>query len=73
MGACAHLVAFNENARTVLHIHPQGPEPETEQARGGPTLQFKLYAPNPGLYRLYAQTQIAGQPRFAPFNITVEP
>jgi hypothetical protein len=72
MGAFAHMVAFNENARTVLHIHPQGPEPETELARGGPTLQFKLYAPTPGFYRLYAQTQINGQPKFAPFNITVE-
>jgi hypothetical protein len=73
MGAFAHLVAFNQDGRTVLHIHPEGPEPNTQDARGGPTLRFKLYAPTPGFYRLYAQTQIAGEPKFAPFNITVEP
>jgi hypothetical protein len=73
MGAFAHLVAFNEDGRTVLHIHPQGPEPDKPDARGGPTLRFKLYAPTPGFYRLYAQTQIAGEAKFAPFNISVEP
>jgi hypothetical protein len=72
MGAFAHLVAFNEDGRTVLHIHPEGPEPAAQDARGGPTLRFKLYAPTPGLYRLYAQTQIVGEAKFAPFNITVE-
>jgi len=33
---------------------------------------IKLYAPAPGFYRLYAQTQIRDEPKFAPFNITVE-
>jgi hypothetical protein len=76
MGAFAHLVAFNEDRHTVLHIHPQGPEPDEgakKQTQGGPTLQFKLYTPTPGFYRLYTQTQIASQPKFASFNITVEP
>jgi hypothetical protein len=72
MGAFAHLVAFNEDGKTVLHIHPDGPEPDKAEARGGPTLKFKLYAPTPGFYRLYAQTQILDEAKFAPFNITVE-
>ena len=72
MGAFAHLVAFNEDGKTVLHIHPEGPEPEKAEARGGPTLKFKLYAPTAGFYRLYAQTQILDEQKFAPFNITVE-
>ena len=33
MGAFAHLVAFHEDYKTVLHIHPQGQEPQTERAR----------------------------------------
>src|SRR6185295_12096936 len=28
MAAFAHLVAFNEDRKTVLHIHPEGPEPD---------------------------------------------
>jgi hypothetical protein len=71
MAAFAHLVAFNEDGRTVLHIHPEGPEPDRADARGGPTLRFKLYAPTPGFYRLYAQVQIKGEQKFAPFNVTV--
>jgi hypothetical protein len=35
-------------------------------------LRFKLYAPTPGFYRLYAQTQVMDEQRFAPFNVTVE-
>jgi hypothetical protein len=71
MGAFAHLVAFHEDGKTVLHIHPEGPEPATKEERGGPVLRFKLYAPVAGYYRLYAQTQIMDEAKFAPFNITV--
>ncbi len=72
MAAFAHLVAFSEDHKTVLHIHPQGPEPTSDKERGGPTLTFKLYAPKPGFYRLYAQTQIMDEQKFAPFNLTIE-
>jgi hypothetical protein len=71
MGAFAHVVAFNEDRRTVLHVHPEGPEVTDASARGGSVLRFKLYAPVAGFYRLYAQTQISGEARFAPFNLTV--
>ena len=73
MGAFAHLVAFNQDGKTVLHIHPEGAELQNPAARGGPILNFKLYAPTTGFYRLFAQTQIEGQPRFVRFNLTVEP
>jgi hypothetical protein len=73
MGAFAHLVAFNEDRKTVLHIHPEGPEPKDPEARGGPALKFKLYAPRPGFYRLYAQLQIKGAPVFVPFNLRILP
>jgi hypothetical protein len=72
MGAFAHLVAFHEDYKTVLHIHPQGQEPQTEQARGGPVLRFKFYAPVAGYYRLYAQVQIMGEQKFAPFDVMIE-
>jgi hypothetical protein len=72
MAAFAHLVAFNEDGKTVLHIHPQGPEPQKPEERGGPVLTFKLYAPTPGFYRLYVQTLIIDEQKFAPFNIMIE-
>lgn len=73
MGAYAHLVGFGEDRRTVVHIHPLGPEPTRPGDRGGPTLRFNLYAPTPGFYRLYAQVRVGGADRFVPFGLTVQP
>jgi hypothetical protein len=73
MGAYAHLVAFHEDRATVLHIHPGGAEPARETERGGPALPVTIYAPKAGFYRLFAQVQIEGRSRFAPFNIVVAP
>lgn len=73
MGTFAHLVAFHEDHQTVIHIHPYGAEPRTPEDRGGPIFAFRFYAPKPGYYRLYAQVQIGGVSRFAPFGLNVEP
>jgi hypothetical protein len=73
MGAFAHLVAFSEDRKTVLHVHPEGPEIKEPDARGGPHLKFKLYAPKPGFYRLYAQVQVEGAQVFIPFNLRILP
>jgi hypothetical protein len=73
MGAFAHLVAYSEDRRTVLHVHPEGPEVKEAEARGGPILKFKLYAPQPGFYRLYAQVQVNGAQVFVPFNVRILP
>ena len=73
MGTFAHLVAFHEDRQTVIHIHPSGAEPRTPEQRGGPVFAFRFFAPKPGYYRLYAQVQIGGVSRFAPFGLNVEP
>jgi hypothetical protein len=72
MSAFAHIVAFNEDGRTVLHIHPAGAEPTRPEDRGGPAFAFKFYAPVPGFYRVYVQVQIAGAAEFAPFGLNVQ-
>ena len=72
MGAFAHLVGFNEDRETVLHMHPTGAQVLKESDRGGPELQFKIYATKPGFTRLFAQVQIGGRQVFAPFGIQVE-
>jgi hypothetical protein len=73
MGTFAHVVAFNENFRTVLHIHPGGTKVLTASDRGGPDLSLQMYVTEPGFYRVFAEVQIAGVPRFAPFGIRVAP
>lgn len=73
MGAFAHIVGFGQDRRTVVHIHPAGPEPTQPQDRGGPALRFDFAAPAPGFYRLYAQFRVDGVQRFVPFGLTVGP
>lgn len=69
MATFAHLVAFNEDYQTVLHMHPKGLVVSDPNARGGPELEFQIYSMKPGFYRLFAQVQIDGRSRFAPFGI----
>ncbi|MGH8094395.1 MAG: heavy metal-binding domain-containing protein, partial [Chthoniobacterales bacterium] len=73
MAAFAHLVGFNEDEETVLHMHPAGPPILRESDRGGPVLEFKIYTTKPGFTRLFAQVQINGRQVFAPFGIQVAP
>jgi hypothetical protein len=73
MSSFAHIVGFNEDRKTVLHIHPYGKEPASTTDRAGPAFAFKFYSPTPGFYRLYGQVQIDGVPQFAPFALTVLP
>jgi len=71
MATFAHLVGFNEDYQTVLHMHPMGPPVLRRSERGGPELEFQIYALRPGFVRLFAQVQIGGVQRFAPFGIQV--
>jgi hypothetical protein len=72
MGAFAHIVGFNEDLETVLHIHPIETRVLQPTDRGGPALQFKIYATKPGFTRFFAQVQIKGQQLFAPFGLEVQ-
>jgi len=73
MGAFAHLVGFNEDLKTIIHIHPYTDQPASANARGGPAFAFKLYAPTAGFYRFYAQTRVNGASEFAAFGLAVLP
>lgn len=73
MGAFVHLVGFNEDYKSVLHMHPVGAEIVDTNARGGPELEFMLYTTKPGFYPLFAQVQISGRMMFVPFGLIVQP
>jgi hypothetical protein len=73
MGAFAHLVGFNEDYKTVMHMHSKGSLVVDPAARGGPELEFQIYALQPGFVRLFAQVQIEGRSRFIPFGLQIAP
>jgi hypothetical protein len=73
MGAFAHLVGFNEDCKTVMHMHPKGPPVLDPAARGEQELEFQIYALRPGFVRLFAQVQIEGRSRFVPFGLQITP
>jgi YHS domain-containing protein len=72
MGAFAHMVAFTEDRKHVLHVHPQGKEPENADERGGPELTFWINPASAGYQQLYAQIQVNGKNVFAPFGLDVQ-
>lgn len=73
MGAYAHIVGFSEDFKTIAHIHPMGEEPKNPNDRGAGELEFHAEPEKAGFMRLFAQVQIGGQSKFAPFTLDVQP
>jgi hypothetical protein len=73
MNAFAHLVGFNQDYKTVMHMHPKGLPVLDPAARGGPELKFQIYALRPGFVRLFAQVQIEARSQFVPFGLQIAP
>jgi hypothetical protein len=73
MSTFAHLVGFNQDYKTVMHLHPKGAPILDPTARGGPELEFQIYPLQPGFVRLFAQVQIDGRSHFAPFDLQILP
>lgn len=73
MGAYAHLVAFDGARSGFAHLHPNEADLTRPPDALRPTLTFKVTIPRAGRYVVWAQVQIAGRDRFAPFAITVNP
>lgn len=73
MGAYAHIVGFNPGATTMLHVHPEGAEPKSAAARGGPVISFTLEPEAPGPQRLFVQVKANGVEISVPFTVLVTP
>jgi len=71
MGTFAHIVAVNEDFKTIAHVHPEGDEPSKSSDRGGPELAFELYPNKQGFWMVWVQVRIQGQDVFVPFGVNV--
>mgnify|MGYP000588367862 CR=1 FL=1 len=72
MGAYAHIVGFNDDFKTVVHIHPMGTEPTKASDRGGPMLEFHIEPEKSGYIKLFAQVKINNKEFFVPFGVYVQ-
>ena len=61
MGAYAHIVAFSDDLKTLVHIHPMGRDP----------LRFHIQPEKPGFIKLFVQVNINNQELFVPFSFMV--
>jgi hypothetical protein len=66
LGAWGHLLAASWDLIDMIHTHPAWEE-------GGPSVQFNLIFPRPGIYRVWVQFQRRGVVNTAAFNIPVSP
>lgn len=72
MQSFAHVVAFNDSATEVVHLHPEGAEITNAEERGGPDLKFHASFPTAGYKRIFAQVKIGGKEIVAPFGFYVK-
>lgn len=71
MQAYAHLVGFNSDRSKLIHAHPMGEEPHSDNQRGGPNLKFHLSFPESGYYRLFLQVRVDEKDVFVPIDVNV--
>lgn len=64
LGAWGHLLAASADLIDMVHAHPAWEE-------GGPTVQFNLIFPRPGVHRVWVQFQRLGMVNTAWFDIPV--
>ncbi len=71
MGAYAHMVAFHDDYKTLMHIHPMGAEPTLATDRGGPTLGFHVEPEKAGTLHIFVQAIVDGKEMVVPFILNV--
>lgn len=65
LGAWAHMLAASEDLIDLIHVHPF-------LADGGPSMQFNIIFPRPGLYRVWTQFQRENTVNTTVFTIPVK-
>jgi hypothetical protein len=69
--AFAHIDAFYEKSTTLLQWHPAGGDILREDLRGGPSLAFTVYSPEPGFLKAYLRVKVDGKVMMVPFRMEV--
>jgi hypothetical protein len=64
LGAWAHALYASEDLVDMVHTHPM-------YADGGPEMQFDVYFPRPGMYRMWVQFQRLGKVNTVAFTVPV--
>lgn len=72
MGTFAHIVAINQDFKSIAHIHPMGKEPSKPSDRGGPELDFHMEPDKSGFWKIWVQVKIKGKEVFVPFGVNVK-
>lgn len=73
MDAYAHLVAFDEARSGFAHLHPEQVDLGVPPDARRPELTFLITIPEPGRYVIWAQVNVQGTERYAPFWFDVLP
>lgn len=71
LNSFAHVTAVYADQKMVFQMHPLGGDVLNPELRGGPALSFKLFAPRPGMVRLFCTVRIGGKDITAPFWLPV--
>lgn len=64
LGAWGHMLAVSQDLVDLLHLHPF-------LANGGPSVQFNILFPRPGLYRIWTQFQRRGVVNTVSFTVPI--
>lgn len=73
MGSYAHLVAFSQDGKHIVHCHPLGAEPASAQDRGTGALRFHITPEVAGGTKFFLQIKRGGQETMIPFGQQVMP
>jgi hypothetical protein len=73
MGAFGHIVAINEDRKTLAHVHPLGDEPTEPKQRGTSPLTFHLEPNAAGITKIFLQVRRGGIEYTFPFSVNIIP
>ncbi len=73
MGAYCHLVGFSANGEYLIHSHPIGKEPTSQDDRGEGMLRFHISPERTGDIQFFAQIKRQGEVIYVPFGQYISP
>jgi hypothetical protein len=69
MGSFIHIVALNEDFKSLSHIWAEGSE---NADRGGPEFRFRMELYKPGFWKIWGLAKIKEKDVVIPFGVNVQ-